>query len=83
MATIKKDGDKVTLTMTTQEALLLGDMVNNAGNMSARLRYRSRVGNQIIHRDSEICMNQMWRLSDHLSIPDDPKHSYTMDFNLP
>lgn len=82
MAKIEKQGDKVTLEMTTQEALMLGELIERSGNVAARLARRAH-DNRLVSQEADICMKQLWSLSDHLSIPDDPKHSYVQEFRLP
>lgn len=82
MAKIEKQGDKVTITMTRDEAGLLQKLVEDAGNVSARARHATK-DNDIAHVKAEISMRAMWSLSDHLSMPTNPKHSYTLDFRLP
>lgn len=82
MAKIRKEGNTVTLTMTIDEAGLLHKIIEDAGNVAARARH-STGNNSIAHVKAEISMRAMWSLSDHLSVPDDPKHSYIQDFRLP
>lgn len=82
MAKIEKKDNTVTLTMNIQEAVMLNELIENAGNLCARLRRRSG-DNGIVYTNSEIAMKQLWSLSDHLSVPTELKHSYTQEFRLP
>lgn len=82
MAKIEKKDNQVTLTMSVDEAVMLQEIVERAGNLSARLKRRSG-DNSFVTQEADISMKAMWSLSDHLSIPTDPKHSYTQEFRLP
>jgi hypothetical protein len=82
VARIEKQGDTVTLTMDIREAIMLNEIIDQAGNLCARLRRKSG-DNRIVYRDAELAMKQLWSLSDHLSTPTETGHSYTQDFNLP
>ena len=82
MAKIRKEANTVTITMTIDEVGLLNKLVEDAGNVAARARH-SHGNNDIALVKAEIAMKAMWSLSDHLSVPTDPKHSYEQEFQLP
>lgn len=82
MAKIEKKGDNVTFTMSIDEIVLLQGFIEDAGNVAARARHSTK-DNSLACREAQIVMSAMWSLSDHLSVPTDPKHSYTQEFRLP
>lgn len=82
MAKISKQDNKVTLEMTIDEAVMLQGVIEKAANVAARARHSTK-DNGLANMNAEISMKALWSFSDHLSVPTDPKHSYTHDFRLP